>query len=427
MTMLPGRWFARGVAAMAMAMVAMLALVVTARPARADRAAPLRITIECQSSGRTKACPAFLRGFVDAAPVMLASPRATAQVVLYVTAVPIANADRLHLRYVGDVRGAPASIEVDVDLDTRADDDTQRAQLQPAFLRGVALFIGALYPDAVAIELIAPDGGDAAPAATSPWGWALTLSGFGSATGPYKSANGYGSVDVSRLENDNRWNASLGASGGLSRSPEVEGVSFDSNRWSVYVDTAYERHLNGCYAMQVASTVWRDDPHGQYRYGANTSVGLEWDRYPSDDPRGNVLAAAYTVGYRVEGYNFPNELRQRFAHYAQHGLSFGASVRKDKVTFNVQLHAKAELLHPTRRYMLSASPGVEIQLGDHIDLSFDGSLTRRELPEFLIPDDDPEAIGRADYAEPTSMYGSVSVRFHWDATNGARNNRFNNL
>ena len=160
--------------------------------------------------------------------------------------------------------------------------------------------------------------------------------------------------------------------------------------------------------------------------GADGNVGLPILAY-GNLPRGNVLAAAYTVGYRVEGYNFPNELRERFAHYAQHGLSLGALVCKDKVTFNVQLHAKAELLHPTRRYMLSASPGVEIQLGDHIDLSFDGSLTRRELPEFLIPDDDPEAIGRADYAEPTSMYGSVSVRFHWDATNGARNNRFNNL
>lgn len=410
--------------------VTLVTLLLLARwtpPAHAGGAAPLRITIECQSGGRTKACPAFLRGFVDETPLMLASPRATAQVVLYVSAVGIANDDRLHLRFVGDVRGAPATIEVDVDLDTRADDDTQRAQLRPAFLRGVALYVAALHPDAVAIELAVPDGDDVAPASTTPWGVALSLSGFGSWTSNYKSGNAYGNLGLSRTEVDSRFTIGVGANGGLSRSPSVGGVSFDENHWGLSAHAAYERHLNGCYSYEVRSSVWRDDPHGQFRYGWHAGAGIEWDRYPSDEPRGNVLAVAYNVGYRVEGYNFRNVLGERFAHYPTQSLGAAASVRKDKVSFNVSVDLTAEMFHPTRRYTLSASPGVEIQLGDHVDLSLDGSITRRELPEFLIPEDDPQAVGRAEYAEPTSIYGSVSVRLHWDATNGARNNRFSSL
>ena len=93
------------------------------------------------------------------------------------------------------------------------------------------------------------------------------------------------------------------------------------------------------------------------------------------------------------------------------------------MSFNVSVDLRAEMFHPDRRYTLSASPGGEIQLGDHVDLSLDGSVTRRELPAFEIPLDDPQAVGRAEYAEPTSIYGAVSVRLHWDATNGVQNNR----
>ena len=35
-----------------------------------------------------------------------------------------------------------------------------------------------------------------------------------------------------------------------------------------------------------------------------------------------------------------------------------------------------------------------------------------------------EAVTRADYAEPLRLHGNANLSFHWDATNGARNNRF---
>lgn len=408
-------------------LLALFLLAAFAGAARADDGpGPLRLTLACQDPGRTKACPTFLRGFIDETTLLLAAPRASAQVTLYVTAAPVANADRLHLRFVGQVRGAPETIELDVDVDTRGTDDEQRAQLRPAFLRGVALYVAALHPDAVAVELVAPAGAVAAPR-TTPWGVDLNLSGYGSWTGPYRSASAYVNLGLSRVTPTTRWSASLGANGGLSRSPEVGGVSFDTNRWSTYASTSYGWHLNPCYALQLATTIAKDDPHGQYRYAWGAQGAIEWDRYPSDDPRGNVLAVAYSLGYTVDGYNFPNVLRQRFAHYAEHAVAAFASVRKDKVSFRLSVRAGGEVVRPDRRYTLSASPGVEIQLGDHVDLGFDLSMTRRELPEFVIPEDDPQAVGRADYAEPTSIYGSFNVRLHWDASNGARNNRFTNL
>lgn len=410
---------------------ALAALVAVSGRARADGGPPaidpLRLAIECQDYGRTKACPAFLTGFVEASPLLLTSPRARAQVVLYVNVVEIGNVDRTHLRFVGDVRGAPATIEVDVDLDTRGTDDEQRAQLEPVFLRGVALYVAAVHPGAVTITITAPDGATAPARSTSPWGIALDLSGYGSWSGPYKSGNGYAEVALRQTRARQRFLGSIGANGGIDRQPEVSGVSFNTTRWGLRGHASYNRHLNDCYAVEVASSIWRDDPHGQFRFGWSGSLALEWDRYPSDDPRGNQLAVAYGIGYRVEGYNFRNVIGERFAAYPEHRLGAAGSIRRDKISYNLYAQLSGELLHPDRRYTLSGSPGVEIQVGAHIDLGLSMSVTKRALPEFLIPEDDPEAIGRADYAQSLSVEGSVNIRLHWDATNGIRNNRFTRL
>jgi hypothetical protein len=418
---------ALGSALLAAAVAGTLAGVAAPRPARADEApGPLRIAIDCQAAGRTKACPSFLLGFVEATPLLLSSPRANAQVVLYVTAIPIASDDRLHLRFVGDVEGAPGSVEVDVDLDTRRDDDGQRAQLEPAFLRGVALYVASFHPGAVRIALEAPAVAGAKPA-TTPWGVSLGLHGFGSWSGPYKSGNGFAEAELNRTTARSRWQAAIGARGGLDRQPAVSGVSFNTTSWGLSAGASTSQHLTDCYAYELSMSTWRDDPKGQFRYGWAGSAAIEWDRYPSDDPRGNQLAVAYGVGYRVEGYNFRNELGERFAHYPEHRLGAAASIRKDKVSYNLQLSVNAELLHPGRRYTLMGSPGIEIQLGDHVDLAFELAVTKRELPEFQIPEDDAEAIGRAEYAQSLSVFGFANIRVHWDATNGVRNNRFTRL
>src|SRR5881394_534319 len=96
--------------------------------ASSSEAGPVRIAIQCETTGRTKACPTFLLGFVEGNQVFLSSPRASADVVLYVSSQEVALVDRVHLRFVGAITGAPPLVEIDVDLDSRTDDDTLLAQ-----------------------------------------------------------------------------------------------------------------------------------------------------------------------------------------------------------------------------------------------------------------------------------------------------------
>src|SRR5689334_12445169 len=118
-------------------------LVLLVQLAHAEPAAPVRVSIECEDTGRTKACPAFLTGFLEANQLLLAAPRAEADVLVYVSVHEVALADRVHLRFVSSLPSTPPIVEIDVEIDTRADDDAQRAQLEPAFLRGLALYVAA--------------------------------------------------------------------------------------------------------------------------------------------------------------------------------------------------------------------------------------------------------------------------------------------
>jgi hypothetical protein len=408
--------------------------------ARAEPDGPVRIAVECESSGRTKACPAFLLGFVDANEVLLAAPRGAADVVLYVSVTQVALEDRVHLRFVGEVPGAPPVVELDVALDTRGTDDGQRAQLEPAFLRGVALFVAARHPSAVTVALTAPEAAAVAKPVTTPWGVALNLGGFGSFTGTgsedyYLDFSGNAGVSVSRLERAHRFVVSVEGYGGVTRSPPLVAddgteISLDTKQWSVGASGNGAYLLNDCWSVGGFTRVFREDPKGQYRDGWNAKAGVEWDRFPADDPRGNRLAVAYLVGYTVERYNIRNEIGERFAHYPSHTLSASGTVRQDKVSYGLTLSASTELVHPTRRYHVSASPWIELQLGDHVDVGGSISITRREFPgpdESEIDPSDYEQLSRLSYAGPLSMFGSINLSIHWDRTNGARNDRFTNI
>jgi hypothetical protein len=403
--------------------------------AHATPATPIRVAIECEDSGRTKACPAFLLGFIDTHKVLSSAPRASADVVLYVAASEIALVDRIHLRFVSTVVGAPREIEVDVEIDTRADDDTQREQLEPAFLRGLALIVAARHPSAVTVAFTEPEGLDPAKADTTPWGVAVTLGGSGNRTEKYKSFSGYSELLLARVTREMRFEVTAGASGSLNRQPDLitdDGtrVSLDSEQWSVYGGSEGGWLYDDCWSFGGAVRASREDPKGQYRYQTGALVGVEWDKYAADDPRGNRLALLYYAGYKVERYNLRNELGERFAHYPVHGFTASGNIRKDKVSIGLSLTALGEVLHPTRRHNLSASPFLEVQLGGHVDLNLSFSITKRALPapdESLIDPGDYELLSRLSYAEPLSMNGSLNLTIHWDHTNGARNDRFTEI
>jgi hypothetical protein len=425
MPRLPRPWLA----AIALIVAATLAPSPIAFAGEAPAAAPLRVYLDCQRPGRTKACPTFLRGFLDESPLLAYAPRAAADVVLYVNATSLASDDRLHLRFVGSLPGAPPAIEITTVIDSRSADDAQRARLRPAFLRGLALFVAARHPDAVTVELAAPAAPPAAPADTTPWGAALSIGGFGSWTEDYGSFNGWSSLEVSRIEPRSKLAVSVGADAGVTRQPSLlidgQEISLDSDAYALSAGASGARHLSDHWALGASLSALRQDPEGQYRHRFAADAGVEWDRYAADDPRGNKLAVGYQLGYDVESYNVRNQLGERRAHFPVHELFAQASVRKDQVSYGLYLSAWSELVHPGRRHRLSASPSLSIQLGAHVDLSLSLSVTRREVPgPAELDPGNFEQISRASYAQPLSLYGSFGLRLHWERTNGARNDRF---
>lgn len=412
----------------------LVVLALMAGIAHAEPATPISVSLFCESYGRTKACSAFLTGFIEANKLFISAPRASADVLLYVNANEVALVDRVHLRFVSNMPSTPPVIELDVDIDTRADDDTQRAQLEPAFLRGMALYVAARHPGAVAVTITAPDGAEVKKPKTTPYGFSLDLGGSGNYTENFQSYNAYASASVTRVTPRDKAQVSIWGNGGANRQPPliVDGneVNLDTTRWQAGTDAGFVWLWNRCWSVGATSSVFRDDDKGQFDYNWTTKAGLEWDRFKPDDARGNKLALVYFAGYTVERYYIPNVLGESFAQYPTHEIVGTGSVRKDKVTLGLSLLARAEVIHPSRRYTLSASPAVEIQVGDHIDVGAGFSIAKRELPapdEMRIPQDDYERRSRLSYADPLQINGYINVRIHWDRTNGARNDRFDNL
>jgi hypothetical protein len=396
---------------------------------------PVRVAIECEHVGRTKACPAFLVGLVDAHEVLLSSPRAGADLIIYATANEVALTDRLHLRFVGRMRSAPPPIEMDVELDTRAADEVQMAALAPAFLRGVALFVASRYPDAVAVTLTRPRAMTGTSAPGSPWGGELGISANASYTEQYRAATTQLHVVGRYLTRRFRAFTLQSLSAGLNRQPPLildDGtrVSLDSEQWKYRFGAEAVYSWSDHWSVGAGSYTFFEDPKAQYSYNSRNRVAVEWDLFPADDPRGNRLGVFYHLGWMVERYNIRNEIGERFAHYPSHGIDAVGSIRHDQISFGLTLSSDAQVNHPRRRLLLTASPFATIQIGNHVDLSLSFSVTKREFPApdpAAIDPSDYEQLSRLSYAEPLSLSGSFGLTLHWDPTNGVRNNRIESI
>ena len=399
-------------------------------PAASPAVAPIRVAIECEGDSRTKSCPVFLLGIIDANGVLKPSPRAAADVIVYVTATQVALVDRIQLRFVGRMIGAPKQLEILVDVDTRGTDDEQRAQLAPAFLRGIALYVGARHPQAVAVALTSPDNVKKAEEG-SPWGLQILLGANGNYTEKFQNANANLNIAARYLTRKRRALAAIFSSGGLSHQPPLvldDGtrVDLDSQRWQISGGGEFIQLLDKHWSVGMGSFTTFDDPKGQHVYHNRTRAALEWDMFQSDDPRGNRLGVFYSLGWSTEKYQLRNDRHETFATYPVQGLNAVGSVRHDKISFGLQLQAEAQLLHPLRRHSVTLSPFIQIKVGDHVDVELSMELTRRALPgpdPDAIDPSDFEQQSRLSYAEPLSLGGSLTLNIHWDPTNGARNDR----
>lgn len=401
------------------------------------RAEPVRVAIECEGEGRTKACPAFLLSFLDATPqLLLPSPRAGADVIVYASATQVALIDRLHLRFVARMPGVPPVVELDVDLDSRADDDTQRARLEPAFRRGLALFVAARHPEAVAVTFAAPAETVAkAPADTTPWGVSATTEVTADYRAEYQAYSGYLELALQRITATSRLRVASSGYGAINRAPPLvteEGalISLDTEQWNYGGNGTFAWLRDGRWSFGGAAGGFVHDPKAQYRYTTYAKGGVELDRYSAADPRGNRLALLYTLGYVAERYNIRNVRGERFAHYPTHELIASGTVRQDRVSIGLSVSLNAQLFRPLVRHNISASPSLSWQIGDRVDVALSFTATKREFPEPDPDEIDPtdfEQLQRLSYTAPFSLSGSLNLTVHWDPTNGARNDRFSDI
>ncbi|MBP9086423.1 MAG: hypothetical protein KBG15_09925 [Kofleriaceae bacterium] len=403
--------------------------------AAAEKTTALGVSLQCEAWGRTKACPEFLLGFVDANPYLRQAPRSDASILMFVTTTSIGNDDHLHFRVIGTVASAANTVEFDTKLDTRATDDEVRSQLQPAFARGVALFVAAAHPAAVEFSFTAPpqnDGAATPAAALSPWDFRLSIDAYGNRSNRYSSTTTYQNISLARTTPTSINRLNLSGVYRVNKLPPLvigdEVISLNTRAWSSSIGGMTEHQLTPHWAYAVRGSAGIADRRAQTRRNANAEAAIEWDHYPSNDPRGNQFAVAYGMGFAYERYNFINVLGERLAIYPRHSLGASGNFRRDRVQYALSANADAELLHPTRRYALTLEPSISWQVGSHIDLNVSVSVIKRAIPGPADVDEtDADQLARAAYAEPLALSGSFGITVHWDRTNGARNNRFSTL
>lgn len=410
-----------------------LAAIVPFALATAPTWTPLRVALDCQSQQRVQACT-YLRGTLDGVDVVAVVPRSDAQVVLYVNATAAAGSDFLQLRAVADPTapiGAPPAFEQTVEVDSRLPVDDQRALLEPALTRVLAPFVSLAVPEAVSVTFTTP-AGEEAPTRTTPWGFSVWAGGYGRWTRDYQYLTTWTGASLSRLTNDWRLSTWVNYDRSIELQPSLvvdsQTVALSSDSSAILGDATLAHNLDGHWTVGGNVRGGHQDAEGQYLGTVRSDVGVEYNVFPADDPRGNVLAVAWLAGGQADWYNQTNTLGQTRAVFPASMLLAKASVRVDTVTLSLDLAAKGQLAPFVERYVLGAEVGVDLTLGDHVDLSFDVDATQQAIPGPASVDESSyEAVTRASYAEPLQLNGNVNLRFHWDNTNSARNNRFQSV
>lgn len=391
-------------------------------------ATPLRVAMECQSQARVDACT-YLQGALDAQAVVAVVPRSDAQVLLYVNATTEASEDKIFLRFVSNMEAVPLNFEQLVSVDSRLSVDEQREQLEPVLLRGLAPYVSITFPDAVQVTFQIPEDSTIVAEKSSPWGLTTWMGGWGSWLGDYQDLSVWVGGALYRITDQQKQMLSGGYDRSIERQPSLDingsEVSLTSDSSASYASLLSAWNLNDHWTVGGIIRNGHDDPEGQFLLSSRFHTGVEYNHFPSDDPRGNQLAVGYLIGGQWDQYNQTNALGQDQALFPTHMILATGSIRVDTVEIELDLSAQAELLHPTQRYVLGANGSLDLTLGDHVDLSMEMGLTQQAIPGPATLDRSSyEAVTRASYAEPLDIYGHLNLNIHWDNTNSARNNRF---
>ena len=395
-------------------------------------AEPLGVFLDCQSWGRTRACPSFLRSYIDETDHLVATSQADADVALFVNQTPVANDDRIHFRFVARDEGGLPSFELTYDLDTRQTVDEQRAALRLTFLRGMAPFLAQHVPDAVEVRLVPLEqGADPVDSRGQGSPWWLSFGGNGSFDWSENATNANlgGNVQVGYLTEKTRWGAAVYGNWFLQRQPPlvIDGaeISLDQDTWDVRGEAYASTQVTDYWSIGAIAGVGASDPESRYRLWTGGEVGLSRDFFRVDDPRGNRLNVAALLGVQCDAYRRTNVLGQDEACFPTARLSSSGSVTFDNLSFWASITGRIELTAPARRYEIRVSPGGSVRLGPNVDLNLGLGITQQAIPGPAALDQASfEEVTRNTWAVPLRVNAWAGFRIHFDRTNGARNDRF---
>ncbi len=392
--------------------------------------APMRVALECQSEQRVDACT-LVQGTLDNLKVVKSVPRSDAAVVLYLDVTAESTWDFVLMRAVlvgGALPGAPVSFEQPVKIDYRQPVDEQRAALDATLSRVLAPYLSVAVPGAVTVSLAEPEGEEDTSAKSSPWSFSVWGGGWGSWSEQYRSLSLWTGASVGVETNTDKASVWVNYDRSLELQPslvvgatEVE-LTSDQSSLSGAFKTGH--NLDSGWTIGAFARGAGQDPEGQYLSTFRAHAGVEYNGFPSNDARGNQLAISALVGAQGDAYNTPNTLGERTAFFPTAMLVGAGELRIDRVKLGAELSARTQLWPFFERYLFSGEVDTDLTLGDHVDLSFTVEATQQAIPGPAELDaSDYEEVTRASYAQPLEVWGHFSLRFHWDATNGARNNR----
>jgi len=388
---------------------------------------PLRVAIECEEAGRIDACT-LADGLLAQNALFLVVPRGSADVVLYINVTDTGAADFVFLRAVGSLEGAPGAFQQLQEVDSGEGVEEQQAHLAPGLWRTLAPYVSIQVPEAVQVSLTPPAHPSNEDEPSRAWGLSAWAGGWGSYSPTFQELSVWSGTSVSVTTEAQRFDAWVNYSRSIERQPslDVDGalVSLSTDSWEVEGSASGGQNLTGHWSVGGLVRAGMEDPEGQYAGTGRAHALVEYNAFGAEHPRGNVLAASYMLGGQVDAYHQTNVLGEDAAVFPTHGLFVMGALREDQLELSVDAGVAAELLRPDRRSTVSGSLAVGLQVGDHVELRLRGGATLRAIPgPAEIDTSSFEEVTRASYAEPFQAWSNLNLRFFWDPTNGARNNR----
>jgi hypothetical protein len=369
---------------------------------------PIGVHVECQSYGRTRACPDLLPGVIGEEPLLIRSEAGSADVIVWVNTVAVGAVDELHLSFTSERPDMTASSELVVETDRYATDDELRDVLRQAVRRGLAPFVAQRFPGSVKVELLAPTG--VREAGISAWDYAVMGQGW--------YTRGYGSQSNAALGLRIRYTtldelASFTVDGSYTRwDPGAAALAQVTRLLRVNGELRWEHRLAGnLWLGALAGGFLFDNEFGAGERGALHATAA-MRLFPIDDVRGNQLTVVYGIGGTVRHDRWDGE-EPTLEWHPTHGVAAIAEVRVDRV----------RLLGSFSVYSSLDELGTKVLDGYQ---SIDWMVTRRVDVGFSFRESQQYFPGDFGYngTPPVELSGAFYIRLHWDRDNGVPNASF---